>query len=106
LRWQLIKNSIIRDHELTVTEDEITALARQIAISQYQQYGIFQIQEEHLNGFVKKILEKEEDRERIVRRIFDDKVISTVREKAPVVEKEVSSDEFRALMKTNEEEEN
>jgi trigger factor len=106
LRWQLIKNSIIRDHELTVTEDEITAIARQIAISQYQQYGIYQIQEEHLNGFVKKILEKEEDRERIVRRIFDDKVISTVREKAPVVEKEVSSDEFREMMKTNEEEEN
>ncbi|HNX78767.1 MAG TPA: trigger factor [Prolixibacteraceae bacterium] len=103
LRWQLIKNSIIRDHELTVTEDEISSFARQIAISQYQQYGIYQVQEEHLDVFVKKILEKEEDRERIVRRIFDDKVISTVREKAPVVEKEVSSDEFRAMVETNEE---
>jgi len=64
------------------------------------------VQEEHLAGFVKKILEKEEDRERIVRRIYDDKVISTVREKAPVVEKEVSSEEFRALMKSNKEEDN
>jgi len=105
LRWQLIKNSIIREHELAVTEEEISAFARQIAISQFQQYGIYQIQEEHLTGFIKKILEKEEDRERIIRRIYDDKVISTVREKAPIVEKEVTSEEFRALMNTNEEEE-
>jgi len=106
LRWQLIKNSIIQEHELTVTEDEISSLARQIALSQFQQYGIYQVQEEHLAGFVKKILDKEEDRERIVRRIFDDKVISTVREKAPVVEKEVSADEFKAMVNSGEEEEN
>jgi trigger factor len=104
LRWQLIKNSIIRDHELSVTEEEITFFAREIAISQFQQYGIYQVQDEHLNGFVKRILEKEEDRERIIRRIYDDKVITTVRTIAPVVEKEVSSEEFRAMMQTNEEE--
>jgi trigger factor len=105
LRWQLIKNSIIRDHELQVTEEEITLYARQIAVSQFQQYGIYQVQDEHLNNFVKRILEKEDDRERIIRRIFDDKVISTVKEKAAVVEKEVTSDEFRSMMNTNEEQE-
>jgi trigger factor len=105
LRWQLIKNSIIRDHELQVTEEEITLYARQIAVSQFQQYGIYQIQDEHLNNFVKRILEKEDDREKIIRRIFDDKVISTVKEKAAVVEKEVTSEEFRALMNINEEQE-
>jgi len=101
LRWQLIKNSIIRDHEIKVTEEEITLFARQIAISQFQQYGIYQVQDEHLDNYVKKILEKEEDRERIVRHIFDDKVISVVREKAAVVEKEVTSDEFKALTNNN-----
>ena len=105
LRWQLIKNSIIKDHALNVTEEEIALYARQVALSQFQQYGIFQVQDEHLNNFVKRILEKEDDRERIIRRIFDDKVISTVKEKAAVVEKEVTSDEFKALMNINEEQE-
>lgn len=103
LRWQLIKNSIIRDHELKVTDEEIELVARQIALSQFQQYGMYQVQEEHLTNFVKRMLEKEEDRESIVRRIFDDKVISVVKEKAAVVEKEVTSDEFRALVNNNEE---
>jgi trigger factor len=105
LRWQLIKNSIIRDHDLQVTEEEIALYARQVALSQFQQYGIYQVQDEHLNNFVKRILEKEEDREKIIRRIFDDKVITTVKEKAPVVEKEVTSDEFSAMMNVNEEQE-
>jgi len=101
LRWQLIKNSVVRDHELKITEEEISAFARQIAISQFQQYGIYQVQDEHLDNYVKKILEKDEDRERIIRRIFDDKVISLVREKAAIIEKEITSDEFRTLMNSN-----
>ena len=101
LRWQLIKNSIIRDHGLEVSEEEIVFFARQIAISQFQQYGIYQVQDEHLNNYVKKILEKEDDRERIIRRIYDDKVISLVKEKAAIVEKEVTSDEFKAMVNNN-----
>ena len=105
LRWQLIKNSLIRDHEIRVEEEEVTALARQIAISQFQQYGIYQIQDEHLEAYVKRILESEEDRERMVRRLFEDKVFATIREKATIVEKEVSSDEFGAMMRNTTEEE-
>jgi trigger factor len=101
LRWQLIKSSIIKEHEIQVTEEEIAFLARQIAISQFQQYGIYQLQDEHLDNYVKKLLEKEEDRERIIRRILDNKVISVVREKAVVVEKEVTSNEFKALANIN-----
>ncbi len=105
LRWQLIKSSIIRDHDIKVTEEEIAFFARQVALSQFQQYGIYQVQDEHLDNFAKKILEKEEDRERIVRQIFDNKVISIIREKAAIVEKEVSSDEFRALVNINSDQE-
>ena len=82
-----------------------SALARQIAISQFQQYGIYQIQDEHLEAYVKRILESEEDRERMVRRLFEDKVFAAIREKATIVEKEVSSDEFGAMMRNTPEEE-
>jgi trigger factor len=105
LRWQLIKNSIINDHTLNVTEEEIAFFARQIAISQFQQYGIFQPQEDQLNILVKRILEKEEDRDRIIKRIYDDKVITLVKEKAVIVEKEVTSDEFRTMINNNPEQE-
>ena len=101
LRWQLIRNSLIRQQELNVSEEEVSDLARQIAISQFRQYGLYDLPEEHLATYVKKILEKEEDREKIVRRLFDDKVFAMIREKAGITEKEISSDEFGALVKNN-----
>jgi trigger factor len=101
LRWQLIKNSIIKEHDLKVEEEEINLFARQIAISQFQQYGIFEIPEDHLNNYIKKVLEKEEDRERIIRRLYDGKVFQLVRQEANIVLKEVSSAEFRAIVNNN-----
>lgn len=101
LRWQLIKNAIIKAHDISVSKEETVDFARQIAISQFYQYGVYQIPDEHLENFTKKILEKEEDREGIVRRILDNKVIAVVRDNGLIVEKEVTSDEFNALEKTN-----
>ncbi len=97
LRWQLIKNSLIRDHAIGVTEEEITGFARHIALSQFRQYGFMDLPEEQLAGYVKKILEKEEDRERIVRQLFEGKVIGLVKEKGIVAEQEVTAGEFRSL---------
>jgi trigger factor len=101
LRWQLIKNSIIKEHDLKVEEEEINLFARQIAVSQFQQYGIFEIQEDQLNNYVKKLLEKEEDKERIIRRLYDGKVFQLIRQEASIVLKEVSSSEFRAIVNNN-----
>jgi trigger factor len=103
LRWQLIKNSIIKEHNLKVEEEEIAFFARQIAISQFQQYGIFEIPEDQLNNYVKKLMEKEEDKERIMRRLFDGKVFQVVRQEANIVLKEVSSAEFSAMFNNSSE---
>jgi trigger factor len=97
LRWQLIKNSIINNNEIKVSEEETLDMAKSIALSQYQQYGIYSVADDHLESFAGRILEKEEDRERIVRRIFEVKVFDLVREKVSLRENEVTADEFKAL---------
>lgn len=103
LKWQLIKNAIIKEHEITVSKEETLDYARQIAISQFYQYGVYQIPDEHLDSFTKKIMEKDADREGIVRRIYENKVIGVVKEKGTIVEKEVSSDEFNIMTNNIEE---
>ncbi len=105
LRWQLIKNAIIKEHEIIVSKEETMDYARQVAISQFYQYGVYQIPDEHLDSFTKKIMEKDEDREGIVRRIYENKVIGVVKEKGTIVEKEISSEEFNAMMNNIQEEE-
>jgi trigger factor len=73
LQWQLIKDSIIRENELTVTPEETQEFAKQLARAQYQQYGIYDIPDEQLESFAKIILEKPEEGERIYKKLFEDK---------------------------------
>jgi trigger factor len=97
LKWQLIKNDIIRKNEIQVSEEETLDMAKSVALSQYQQYGIYSVADEHLASFAGRILEKEEDRERIVRRIFEIKVFDLVRSKVSLRENDVTAEEFKAL---------
>ena len=97
LKWQLIKNDIIRRNEIQVSEEETLDMAKSVALSQYQQYGIYSVADEHLASFASRILEREEDRERIVRRIYEIKVFDLVRNRVTLRDNEVTADEFKAL---------
>jgi len=99
LKWQLIKESIIKENEIQVSAEETRAFAIQMARAQYNQYGIFDIPEEQLESFAKRILEKPEENERIYKRLYEDKVIKLVKEKVTIQETELSHEEFNEMMK-------
>lgn len=99
LKWQLIKDVIIKENEIKVSPEETKAFAIQMARAQYNQYGIYDIPEEQLESFAKMILEKHEEGERIHKRLYEDKVIKAVKEKVGIIEKEISQEEFNELMK-------
>lgn len=99
LKWQLIKDTIIRQNDLTVTPGETQEFAKQLARAQYQQYGIYDIPDEQLESFAKIILEKPEESERIYKKLFEDKIMAVVKEKASIEEKVVTEEEFNAMMK-------
>ena len=99
LKWQLIKNVIIKDNQINVTDREAKAFATQMARAQYNQYGIFDIPEEQLESFSKRILEKPEENERVFKRLYESKVIKVVKEKVSLLETEVSQEEFNEMIK-------
>ncbi len=99
LKWQLIKDAIITENQITVTPEETRWFAVQMARSQYNQYGIYDIPDEQLESFAKMILDKPEENERIYKRLYEDKVIQLVKQKVSVQETEVSQEEFNAMMK-------
>ncbi len=98
LQWQLIKDSIGKENELKVEADEIQDFAKKLARAQYNQYGIYDIPEEQVDSFAKMILEKQEESERIYRKLYEDKVVAVVKEKVTLEEKEVSQEEFNEMM--------
>ncbi|MBN1924437.1 MAG: trigger factor [Prolixibacteraceae bacterium] len=94
LRWQVIKEKIIKENELKVEEEELKQLAREVALAQFRQYGMFEVPAEHLDGFAKQMLDKQEDRSRLFNRKMEDKIMEVVKGKVTLDEKEVSREEF------------
>ncbi|TNF39933.1 MAG: trigger factor [Bacteroidetes bacterium] len=99
LKWQLIKDSIVKENNIVVTPEETKSFAVQMARAQYGQYGIYDVPDEQLESFAKRYLEKPEENERIYKRLYEDKVIQTVKEKVTLQETEISQEEFNELMK-------
>lgn len=98
LRWQLIKDTLIKENEIKVVPEEVHEFATEMARAQYNQYGIYDIPQEQLDSFAKMILEKEEERERIYKRLYEDKVVKTVKEKVTLQETPVSQEDFNQMM--------
>lgn len=98
LQWQLIKDSIAKENEVQVTPEETEDFAKKMALAQYQQYGIHDVPEEQLDSFAKMMLEKPEEKERIFKKLHEDKVIAIVKEKVTIQEEEISQEEFTKMM--------
>jgi trigger factor len=97
LKWQLIKDKILDENKLEASEDEIKAVARDVARMQFAQYGMTNIPDEHLNQFTERMLEKKEDKNNIRTRVLENKVIEYVRTAVKVDEKEISLEKFNKL---------
>lgn len=99
LRWQLIKNSIVRSNDLKVDDQEIMQFARQLAYNQYNQHGIYDVSEENLDRLANLILEKDEEKERIYRTITENKVMQVIKDQAETEFHEISREEFSEMLK-------
>jgi len=99
LKWQLIKDNLIKENELKVEEEEAFDFAKQLAQAQYAQYGIPNVPEDQLESFAKMILEKQEEKERLYNKLLEDKVVAVVKDKVSLDEKEVTQEEFTELSK-------
>lgn len=97
-KWQLIKDEIAKENEIKVSEEEAKDFAKKMALAQYQQYGIHDVPEDQLESFAKMMLEKPEEKERIYKKLHEDKVVAAVKEKATLTEKEISQEDFTKLM--------
>ena len=98
LKWQLIKDRIVRDNDLKITEEDVRALAKEMAAMQFRQYGLNNVGDEHLENYANHMLKNEEERRKLVARKQEDVIVATIKEKATLDVKEVSFDEFNKML--------
>ena len=98
LKWQLIKDRIVKDNDLTITEEEVRELAKEMAALQFRQYGLNNVSEEHLENYANHMLKNEEERRKLVSRKQEDVIFAAIRDKVTLDMKEISYDEFNKML--------
>ncbi len=97
-KWEIIKAKIIEDNKLNISDEEILNYAKILTRSQFMQYGMNYVPDEYIDQYANKMLENEDEKYRIVEKIYEDKVIAHVKETVKLNEKEISLEKYKELM--------
>lgn len=97
LKWQVVKNNVIRKNEIKIEREDILGYAKKVTKAQFMQYGISDIPEEQLTQYASSLMQKEDQRSHLLDGAAEDKVVEFVKGKAKVESKTVSQDEFNKL---------
>jgi trigger factor len=98
LRWQLIKDQIIRNKGLKITDEDVKALAKETARMQFRQYGLNDVADEHLENYANHMLQNEEEKRRLTTKKQEDMVLEAIKESVTLETKEVSQEEFNKML--------
>lgn len=99
IKWQLIKNRILKDGDVNLNEDDIKQAAKNYTSNQMAQYGMSHgINDIMLNQFADEMLKNDETRRDIIEARLEQSVTETLRTKVKLEEKEVTSDEYNKIV--------
>jgi len=98
LKWQIIRNKLIKDNDLKVEHEDILSFAKKSARLQFMQYGLNNVPDEHIERYAMDMLNNEEQQRNFAEGAINDKVMEFVKEAVKVETKEVSRDEFNKLL--------
>lgn len=96
-KWQLIKTAMVKEYEIKVEDEDMKGMAREIAAAQLQQYGLYGLSNEQLDGFAVRLLEDQKQRANMYERALENKIFATVKEGVKLEEQMVTMDEFGKL---------
>lgn len=96
-KWQVIKNALIKEYELKVEADDLKVVGREVAAAQLQQYGLYGLTNEQLDGFAVKLLEDEKQRQHLYERAVDNKIFAVIKENVKLEEQPIAMADFEKL---------
>ncbi|MCW3784851.1 trigger factor [Plebeiibacterium sediminum] len=101
LKWQLIKNEILKVNEIKIEEADVLEVAKKSAKMQFMQYGLTNIPEEHLENYAKDMMNQQEQRRNMAETAAQEKALEFIKEAVKIEEKEISREEFNKLFEKN-----
>jgi trigger factor len=96
-QWQLIKDQLIRENEISVSEEELFEYAALLARNQFYQYGLYNIPDEHIEKYAHEQLARKDDARRLRDQKYEDKIILFMKETVKLDNKEITAEKFKKL---------
>lgn len=97
IRWDLIRRKVMKENNLEITQDDVKAEAKEVAMMQFQYYGMHTVADDMLENFVGPILGNKEEVRKIYDKVGERKVVEAVSEQIKINEKSVTPEEFQKL---------
>lgn len=94
LKWQLIKDKIVKKFEIKVENEDVENYAKKITKAQFAQYGMVGMDDELISNYAKDMLKKEETLRGIAERVADNKVYNSVKQVVSINTKSITIEEF------------
>lgn len=98
LKWQIISDRIADQLKVSIDNDDVLARAKFIARQQFNQYGIYNIDEETVTDTAKRILADKNYSRRIAEEVSELKLFAVIREAITIDLKTVSFEEFSKMI--------
>jgi trigger factor len=94
LKWQLIENKIVKDHDLQATSEDLLDFTKQYLRERFMSYGHFNVTDEELNQTARKVLQNQEEARKLYDQIIVKKIQELFKKTFKLVEKELPQKEF------------
>ena len=98
ITFDRIKAQMLEAAGVKIEEEDVKKFALVVAKNQFAMYGMTSVPDDVLAGYAENMLKDNRTKENLVDRVADSKLAAIAKEKVAVEEKEVSPEEFNALM--------
>jgi len=99
LKWSMIKNKLVADNELKVSNEEVVEATKQKMLAQFNMPEIPEELAESMNSYAQQHLNQDNGRNYIqeYEQLLAEKVLAKLKEQIPVVDKTITAEDFRNM---------
>ena len=97
LKYHLTKEKIVKENDLKVEDADLEHIAKQVAKSQFAQYGMLSVPDDVLNNYAADMLKKKDTLQNIVDRAIEEKLSIWLKEQVKIEPKSITFDEFQKM---------
>jgi len=100
LKWQLIKEKLVKDAEVKVERADIEEMAKKATKMQFAQYGMANVPEDLLQKYADDMMKDQKIVNNMLDRVMEEKIIEVIKSKVTLDVKEVKLEDFYKSLET------